>query len=427
LDKYCPTLEKCGRKINHSGFHGELLRNQATPLTSSGRNAFQVVIVGGGPAGSSAAFTLAAQGISVCLVDQDAFPRPKLCGGLLTLRCKKVFDQVFQQSWAPVIQRVSGGARFFYRDKLLAAVQDYTQLFFTSRTVFDAFLIELARRRGAILWLETKPAFLDSARSLIQLTDGRELSYQFLIGADGVNSFVARSLFGRSFRKRSIGFGLEVEIPMPANEPPVMDPEIYFGTINWGYAWVFPKRQTLTVGVGGRWRNNPELKADFQRFCERRFRGIPLPRVTGHHLPFGDFLSKPGRDNILLCGDAAGLVEPITGEGIAYAMLSGYYAAQAIIRSVARGLPSAVMDFYLQNYERIVRDFKRARRLRQLIFPAWSQPLVARFLPHSSSLPRRHLDLLAGDISYAAYSRFIWGKVLRAPKRLLSRPSGSSR
>ncbi|PIV88142.1 MAG: geranylgeranyl reductase, partial [Hydrogenophilales bacterium CG17_big_fil_post_rev_8_21_14_2_50_63_12] len=84
---------------------------------------------------------------------------------------------------------------------------------------------------------------------------------------------------------------------------------------------------------GGLHAKNPALKKVFHGFLAARFGSVPEGRIKGHYLPFGDYRKVPGRRNVLLCGDAAGLVDPITGEGIAFAMLSGLYAAEAIIEA----------------------------------------------------------------------------------------------
>jgi len=380
---------------------------------------FKVVVVGGGPAGSAAAFTLAAAGVEVCVIDKSAFPRDKLCGGLLTLRSKKTFQKVFDADWTPVIQAHSGGAQFYFKNKLLNSVTDYKEISFTCRREFDAFLLNLAEKRGAKIILDKQVASVNTGDSTLKLSDGQEIGFDILIGADGVNSVVAKSLFGDSFNRATIGFGLEMEVPLSKEIQTIKDPEIYFGLLDWGYGWVFPKRGTLTAGVGGLLRVNPKMKEDFEAFLKSRFGHVPSAKIKGHFIPFGDFRRAPGKGNILLCGDAAGLVEPITGEGIAFAMLSGFYAAESAKEAILAAREQSAFDGYLARYATIAKTFQQANKLRHLVFPKVCQKLLSKALSKSESIPRRQMDLMADELSYREYAGFLLAKGVTGPIKSL--------
>ena len=139
-------------------------------------NRFDVIVVGGGPAGSAAARTLSAAGVKVCLIDKENFPREKLCGGLLTMRSKKIYDQVFQTPWESVIEKVSRGVSFHSKDSILRHLRDYKDLFAIQRRNFDHFLLRLATESGTELRLGLGVKNVDCKSSTVQLSDGTELS-----------------------------------------------------------------------------------------------------------------------------------------------------------------------------------------------------------------------------------------------------------
>jgi len=140
-------------------------------------------------------------------------------------------------------------------------------------------------------------------------------------------------------------------------------------------------------------------------------------RFKGHHLPFGDFREVPGRGAILLAGDAAGLVDPITGEGIAFAMKSGQLAAQAALDALAQQTPERALRLYQTNLKEMHRNLRIARRLRRIIFaPRWQGAFVSTFR-RSGTVRMQYMRLLAGEVEYPALA---WSVLRRLPKYLVN-------
>lgn len=379
-----------------------------------------VMVVGGGPSGSAAAFTLAKHGVDVCVVDKATFPRNKLCAGLLTIRSKHLFAEIFDAPWDLAFEYEANGVRFFHKNKLLKSVEDCSEMFFTYRVDFDNYLLTMAESKGAHLYQGSGVDSIDLNNKVCHLRSGEEISYDYLIGADGVNSIVAKSIYGKSFDKETIAFALEIEVDKNLSRREVKMPELYFGVANWGYGWVFPKKHALTVGIIGLHAKNPHLKKQFSDFLIDLFGDVPDVKFNGHYIPFGDYRKTPGVDSALLVGDAAGLVDPITGEGIAYAMQSGYFAALAIVESVSTDQSKNVVDVYMKKHSEITSSLDYANRLKYLIFPKLSEYLFVKTFPATTQLPLKHMELIAGKITYKEYSRYVLGKVISGFfKRLL--------
>ncbi len=371
------------------------------------------MVIGGGPAGATAAFVLAKAGMSVVVLDTAVFPREKLCGGLLSRRAEKTYSHIFKTPWDGVLDCTCLGALFFDRYRPIQSVEHRQPIHFTSRSAFDAHLLSLARKAGAVIREGTRAQSVCPSSSTVQLASGT-IEADFIIGCDGVTSRVAETIGLPRLKKAGLAAGLELHVPRAAFPRQPENPEIYFRIARWGYGWVFPKRDCLTIGLAGLARENRNLRQLFVDFV-RELNGGQLPAVQwkGHPIPFGNYRPRPGLRNILLAGDAAGLVEPVTGEGIAFAMESGGHAGEAVIAAASLGEPAAALSLYLPDYSRMTTLFRHARIMRNLIFPAVTQPVFLRLLARSRSVAARYLDLVAGDIDYSTYARCLITVLIR--------------
>lgn len=357
-----------------------------------------LVILGAGPAGTAAAVTARRAGLSVALIDKAHFPRDKLCGGLVTGRCAAHLARIFGQEITEDLFDTRQNFEFFMQGQTLGRLEGVPPLHLTMRHAFDTRLLGHALAAGAKDYTGHRVSALELAQNRVVLNTGQALTFKVLIGADGVQSPVAKELFGRAFDPDRVGFALEIEAPAQAtsDQTPI---RIDFAAARWGYGWSFPKRGSTTVGLGGLHAPNPDMKAHLAAYLAQLQTGQDA-KVKGHFLPFGEAKARPGRANILLAGDAAGLVDPITGEGIGHALHSGELAALAATRAIKKNTAYQAFGHYRRATRPIRRAVIHARLLRPLIFTPGLQPFFARTFKASRSLKREYMHLLSGETDY---------------------------
>ncbi len=245
------------------------------------------------------------------------------------------------------------------------------------RLDFDHYLLGLARDAGATLKLGDAVGKIDLERQTVTLRSGQEIAFGFLIGADGVNSVVAKTLYGRSFDPAQIAFALEAEVPRDRLPHQGDRVEFDFSAARWGYGWVFPKQSTVTIGIGGLHRLNPDLRRRLDLYFQRKGLDAGDFKVKGQYLPGGDYRRVPGRSNVLLCGDAAGAVDPISGEGIPYAMQTGAAAGRAIALALSQPAGRSALSIYCDEYNNVIAELRRGKVWRWLVYPRVVERLFA--------------------------------------------------
>jgi geranylgeranyl reductase family protein len=314
---------------------------------------FDAIVVGAGPAGSTAALRLARAGAGVLLLDRERFPRDKPCGGGLTERAVKQLPVSVDPVVEDVVDRFELGFRYGTR---FERGGERPLVLMTQRRRLDAHLADEAARAGADFrdGLRATALELGEHEATVRF-EGTAAAAPVVIGADGVNGLTARTL---GFGDRRHGVALEGNVSyVHAREDrwrgrAVVD----LGAVPGGYAWVFPKGDHVNVGVGG-WRSEgPQLREHLRRACAGY--GLPherLESVRGFRLPMRRTGDSPACGRVLLVGDAAGLVDPLSGDGIYEALLSSRLAAEAVL---ADDLPGYA--------ERL------SRRLDPMISASWS-------------------------------------------------------
>ena len=204
---------------------------------SSDRTDYDVVIVGGGPGGSTAAYQLTKFGFQVLIIDKENFPRPKLCGGLLTQKTFRVLNRVFGETESTLADKHilnfrADNYEIFYKDKPLVKKHSDIPFLFVERKIYDSFLLEKAREAGAEIIEGEKVKATDLSAAEVVTSNGRRFRSRFIVGADGVNSMVRRELFsagridGREWG-RNLATGLEVFVNRDETTKAVDHPALF--------------------------------------------------------------------------------------------------------------------------------------------------------------------------------------------------------
>ena len=288
------------------------------------------MVVGAGPAGAAAA--LEARRLrpdaSVLLVDKAAFPRDKACGDGLG---PHAVDELAALGAAGVLDGYPPirGLRLRSPSGMEVAGDPTRPNHVVPRSVLDARLVAAAEAAGAER-LRSSVRRLEQHDGLV-VVDG-ELAARVVIGADGANSTVRRLLGAPSNPDRALAIAVRGYAPAPAGRPEQL---IAWVTDGWpAYVWSFPTGTGVAnVGYGLlRSRFHGDRAELHQRLRDLLPEADPDPAsLRAHHLPFSSWRPPPGRGRVLLAGDAASLVNPLSGEGIYYALASGRLAAQAAL------------------------------------------------------------------------------------------------
>jgi geranylgeranyl reductase family protein len=302
---------------------------------------FDAIVVGAGPAGSTTAYRLARGGARVCLLDRERFPRDKPCGGGLTLRAVRQLPFCVEPVVEDVVDTLELGLAYGRRFSRHA---EKPLVLMTQRRRLDAFLAERAVEAGA--------EFRQGAKATAVSPDGRvtaageQLVADVVIGADGANGISARTL---GVTPPVHGVALEGNV---AHEH--IDAARYrgravvdIGVVPGGYAWVFPKGDHVNVGVGGWESEGPNLRRHLRELCAGYGIDETLVRdLRGHRLPMRGGIRSAVEGRVALVGDAAGLVDPLSGDGMFEAFLSGRLAAEAVLAGDLRRYAGAFAETF---------------------------------------------------------------------------------
>lgn len=311
---------------------------------------YDVAVIGAGPAGSTASRYLVKFGMKVCLIDKDQFPRDKPCGGGFS---EELFDE-FPYLKKRTDDFLKGVARvgILHSPNLRINLRGKVNMAVTLRTDFDNVLLESAIDQGLEPMLGNRVTSLriHNDNYEVNLKGGQSIKASVVIGADGVSSLAARETnLNKRWPSSKITACRVVEVPMKYDE--IIDRYTedlhyhFFANLGGrpGYGWIFPKQDTVNVGlgiIGTHAKGLPRIFDSFVSYLKRmNLLGADsdTSSAKGALIPTGGPLKQIHCNRCLLIGDSAGMVSPLTGGGIAYAMKAGRLASLIVAKTLEHG------------------------------------------------------------------------------------------
>ena len=305
----------------------------------------EVAIIGAGPAGATLAYELLQGGLKPLILDKAVFPRVKVCAGGLTIKALKFLPPDLGPVLEDEIRRVQLS---FNLGRAFTKAWHQPLLYTVERQRFDAFLMERVRQAGGEFGegerLEQITPGPGDSSTLI--TSRRLIKARVVVGADGARSRVARGAGLQPVDFWHLGLQMEVPRHLMRKSASEFTGTIFLdlGTMADGYAWVFPRGEVLVIGVGGPLHQGPQLKRYHARLLSHLGLGEQSFPLAAHLVPHRVTPRPIMRGRVLLVGDAAGLADFWTGEGIFSALHSAHLAARQILRFF-RGEAGALTDY----------------------------------------------------------------------------------
>lgn len=308
---------------------------------------FDAIVVGAGPGGATTARYLAEMGYDVCLIDKATFPRDKPCGGGFSPAIFKEFPYLALRKDEFLERILNVGV--LHSPSREITLEGRAGMAVAPRSKFDNILFETAHDAGShcLTGKRVKNLSIQDKGVEVQISKGDTISGEVIIGADGINSIVARETgLNTCWPQDAITACRVAEIS--AEEDDIIDlygsegEYHFFANLSGrpGYGWIFPRTNTINVGVGIKANCATNMQGTFKSFLKHLARqnllpnSIDIPSGKGALVPTGGTIDSFVENRCLLVGDSAGMVNPLTGGGILYAMEAGRIAAAIVSRCI---------------------------------------------------------------------------------------------
>lgn len=353
-------------------------------------NEFDIIIIGGGPAGSTCALALANSGLKVAVIEKASFPRSKVCGDAIAAYIPKVLNSIhpkYKKAFDNFTEKTEvNTCRVIAPNEKYIDITSTESGFIIPRMQLDNFLYQLASAESNITWLlnhEITNVKIDTLLQQATVTAGDTFfKTKLIIGCDGAHSITNKKLTGTQPDLKHYSGAVRAYYKNVSGIPDKTYELHFIKNVLPGYFWIFPlKDNRANVGLcipsyaiskhktnlrktmEDIIKNNPAIKT--------RFENATLSgKIEGYGLPLGSRKTVISGDHFMLCGDAASLIDPATGEGIGQSMISGRYAGwQAIKCFEQNNFSAAFMKQYdKQLYDKLWSNFRKSYLLQRYFF-----------------------------------------------------------
>jgi geranylgeranyl reductase family protein len=331
-------------------------------------NSFDVIIIGAGVSGSSAAYNLANAGLKVLVLEKEKLPRYKTCGGGIVFRASSLLpfgiEETIQRSYYAV-DVIDNENETKFRIKRTIPVINMVM-----RSELDYYILKKAMEKSAVLNDQSEVTEIINEKNFVDVkTASQTFKAKYLIASDGATGF--------SMTKYKLNRNI---LRVPAVESEIVTDEEFFskhkdvarfdfGFVPHGYGWIFPKKNHLSIGVAFMNKVNQSIQGWFSKYLE--FLGLNNKNILknekhGYVIPLtrGKIISSI--DRILFAGDTLGFADPLTAEGISYAIETGQLAARSLIKNELNH-PKGEID-YKEKIENVYKEIKAARFLSRVVY-----------------------------------------------------------
>lgn len=371
---------------------------------SNNLNQFDVIVIGAGVAGSSASYDLASAGLKVLVLEKEKLPRYKTCGGGVVLRAANLLS--FEITL--VVQKVILSADVYDQENKLKFLikSESPMIFFVMRAELDNYILFKALEKGAIVNDHAEVKGIDAGADTVKIkTDNQTFLANYVIAADGATGFSMTHFKLNKNIARVPAIESEIKVDKKTFNRFKNTARFDFGFVPHGYGWVFPKKDHLSVGVAFMKKVNQSIQDWFKKYLnllEIRSENILDEQKHGYVIPLINGKVNCCNGRVLFAGDNLGLADPLTAEGISFAIETGRLAAKSVKENYNHH--KDVIKSYSESIGNVYKEIKAAKFLSHVVYgPLWLRKFI--FKHYGKQLSEVLADIITEKKKYSQMVR----------------------